>query len=385
MFNKLKPIVVVVIAIIIVMFTVPFKSVMLQFINAMIHNRDYILEMQTISPNVSNITCDSSNKIFLLISVRDFKGNMVPRTRVDVSVNNGVGKVSEKHIMTDDSGECVVAYIPPDITDDSAAPIREGKSLNAKISANIYKSKKKSILELGIKRIPIIYVHGYKEHKEVFNSMANYFETKGYSSEFFSYDSSKRITESAQELGDFLESSRMKYLREGLKVKSFDVVCHSMGGLVARVYTCSDRYWKMSDVNKLVFLSTPHKGSHVAPIGASLYDDDGVRDLQPDSKLLEKDFPSMFNKGLNNKIETLNILGQYDEVVAFDAASLDEWGIKTELYNVGNNSLTINSILDGSFISAENHKNILSNNKVFGRVEEFLERGGNFPIYLKKK
>jgi hypothetical protein len=141
----------------------------------------------------------------------------------------------------------------------------------------------------------------------------------------------------------------------------------------------------MSDVNKLVFLSTPHKGSHVAPIGASLYDDDGVRDLQPDSKLIEKEFPSMFNKGLNNKIATLNILGQYDEVVAFDAASLDEWGIKTELYNVGKNSLTINSILDGSFISAENHKNILSNNKVFGRVEEFLEKGGNFPIYLKKK
>lgn len=385
MFDKLKPIFVIIIASIIVMVTVPFKSVMLQFVTLMIHNKDYILDMQTISPNVESVTCDSSNKIFLLISVRDFKGNTVPRTRVNLSVKNGVGKVIDKYVMTDDSGECIATYVPPDITDYSALPLKEGKPLSTQISAKIYKSKKESTIELGIKRIPVVYIHGYQESKDIFNSMFNYFETKGYVGDFFSYDSRKKVEYSAKSLAKFLEDSRMKYLNEGLKVKSFDVVCHSMGGLVARVYTCSDEYWKNCDVNKIVFVSTPHKGSHVATIGTSLYNDDGVKDLQPDSRLIAKKLPSMFNKGLNNKIETLNILGQYDEVVAFDAASLDEWGINTELYNVGDNNLTINSILDGSFISAENHKNILSNSKVFERIEKFLNEEGKFPAYLKEK
>lgn len=385
LFNKLKPILVIIIAVIIVVVTVPFRSVRLKLISFMLHNKDYIIDMRTITPNVKSVTCDPKNKVFLVITVRDFKGNVVPNTRIDLSVKNYVGKLDKKHVSTDAGGECIVTYIPPSITDDVMNLLKNGEDVSAQISAKIHKSKSESVVELGISRIPIVYIHGYQESKEIFNSIANYFDSKGYSEDFFSYDSSKRVVDNAKDFAKFLEDSRLKYLNEGQKVRSFNVVCHSMGGLVARVYTCSDEYWKEVDVNKLVFISTPHRGSHVAPIGASLYDDDGVRDLEPDSELIAKDFPNMFNKGLNNKIETLNILGQYDEVVSGDAASLEEWGIKTELYNVGSNNLTIDSILDGSFISAENHKSILSNTRVFERIEEFLNARGKFPMYLKEK
>ncbi|MBP5427492.1 MAG: alpha/beta hydrolase [Clostridiales bacterium] len=385
MFNKLKPIFVILIATIIVVVTIPFKSVVLQFVSAMLHNRDYILDIGTISPNVKYVTCDPKNKIFLLITVRDFRGNVVPRARVDLNVRDGVGTVSQKHVVTDGNGECIVTYIPPSITDDSVSPLFEGQDLDALVCAKLYKGKKEKQLKFGIRRIPIVYVHGYQENKDIFNSMSNYFEEKGYIGEFFSYDSSQKVENNAKDIAKFLEELKMKYLNEGLKVKSFDVVCHSMGGLVVRYYTCSSLYWEANDINKIVFISTPHKGSPVAQIGISLYDDDGVKDLEPEGELIGEKFPSMFNKGLNNKIETLNMLGQYDEVVAFDAASLDEWGIKTELYNVGENNLTINSLLDGSFISAENHKNILSNMKVFKRIEEFLNRREKTPIYLKQK
>ena len=172
-------------------------------------------------------------------------------------------------------------------------------------------------------------------------------------------------------------------MERGLKVKSFNIICHSMGGLVARYYTCSDRYWISNDINKMIFIATPHKGSHIASIGASIYDDYGIRDLQPDSDLLNKILPRMFNKGLNSTIQTANILGQYDEVVTFDSASLEEWDIKTEVYNVGENNLTVDSILKGKFMPALNHENILSNTKVFERIEEMLYQDLKFPAYLK--
>ena len=68
---------------------------------------------------------------------------------------------------------------------------------------------------------------------------------------------------------------------------------------------------------------------------------------------------------------------------AFDSASLEEWDIKTEVYNVGENNLTVDSILKGTFMPALNHENILSNTKVFERIEEMLYQDLKFPTYLQ--
>lgn len=383
MLKKIKPLLCIIIVFVAVLLTVPFRSVTTYIKSALNSNKNYILEVNTVSPNIKSITCDPNNKLLVLVSVRDFMGKPIPRIKVDNKVENGVGEISPQYGVTDEDGNCLITYTPPELSNKNIDKFKNNIPLNAIISSSIPKANTKKSLEIGIKRIPIVYIHGYQESKNVFNSMDNYLTKMGFESGFFSYDSNEGVETSAELFAKFLEESRTYYLDKGLKVQSFDVICHSMGGLVARYYTCSDNYWKASDVNKLIFIATPHKGSHIASIGASIYDDLGIRDLQPDSQVIKEEFPKMFNKGLNSTIQTANILGEYDEVVTFDSSSLDEWDIKTEIYNVGDSNLSVDGILKGTFMSALNHKNILSNTKVFNRIEDMLYKDLKYPTYLQ--
>lgn len=383
MLYRLKPMLMIVVVIFILLLTVPFRGIISYFMLMINSSKDYILEINTVTQNVKDITFDEENKLLLLVSVRDFMGNKVPRVSVDTYEENSLGEITPRHGITNKNGECLVTYIPPKMTNDNIEKLKNNVPIKANIITSIHNKRNKKNIEVGIKNIPIVYVHGYREGKNVFVSMNNYFEKKGFLGKFFSYESDDRIGNSANELGEFLEDSRLKYLNEGIKVKSFNLICHSMGGLVARCYTCSDQYWKSYDVKKLIFISTPHKGSHIASLGESLYDDLGLKDLKPDSNFINKELPLLFNKGLNNTIQTANILGQYDEVVEFDSASLEDWNIKTEVYNVGDNTLNVNSIMNGTFINALNHKNILSNTRIFERLEEMLYRDLPLPIFVR--
>ena len=383
MLKKIKPLLCIIIVFVAVLLTVPFRSVTTYIKSALNSNKNYILEVNTVSPNIKSVTCDPNNKLLVLVSVRDFMGKPIPRIKVDNKVENGVGEISPQYGVTDEDGNCLITYTPPELSNKNIDKFKNNIPLNAIISSSIPKANTKKSLEIGIKRTPIVYIHGYQESKNVFNSMDNYLTKMGFESGFFSYDSNEGVETSAELFAKFLEESRTYYLDKGLKVQSFDVICHSMGGLVARYYTCSDNYWKASDVNKLIFIATPHKGSHIASIGASIYDDLGIRDLQPDSQVIKEEFPKMFNKGLNSTIQTANILGEYDEVVTFDSSSLDEWDIKTEIYNVGDSNLSVDGILKGTFMSALNHKNILSNTKIFNRIEDMLYKDLKYPTYLQ--
>ncbi len=382
MFHKIKPIIIIAITFIIIILTVQFRGIASYFMMVFHSSRDYILEIEPINQSVKNITIDRENKLLFRVIVRDFMGNKVPRVRISAYEENSLGDVVPRYSTTDKDGECLVTYIPPKMTNENIEKLKNNIPIKANIITKIHKNKGQKNLEIGIKNIPIVYVHGYRESKNVFVSMNNYFEKKGFEGNFFSYDSNDKIENSAYELSNFLKEIRLKYLEKGLKVKSFYLICHSMGGLVTRYYTCSDVYWKSRDVNKLIFISTPHKGSHIASLGESIYDDDGIKDLQPDGKLLNEEFPKLFNRGLNNTIQTANILGQYDEVVEFDSASLEDWNIKTEVYNIGDNTLNVNNILNGSFIWASNHNNILSNTKIFEHLEEMLYKDLSLPAYI---
>ena len=69
-------------------------------------------------------------------------------------------------------------------------------------------------------------------------------------------------------------------------------------------------------------------------------------------------------------------------MVTPESASLDDWGIKTEIFNMGENNFTVDNILSGSIMEAPNHKSILNNTKVFERIYEMLNSDLTSP-YLK--
>jgi len=108
-----------------------------------------------------------------------------------------------------------------------------------------------------------------------------------------------------------------------------------------------------------------------------------TKDLIPYSDLFGKILPGMSNKGLNHTIQVGSILGQFDEVVSPESASLEEWNIKTDIFNVGESNFTVDNLFNGNIMEATNHKNILNNKKVFEKVNAMLTSNLAYPDVRK--
>jgi hypothetical protein len=210
--------------------------------------------------------------------------------------------------------------------------------------------------------------------------MKEYLDGKGFETEAFSYDSVKGVASGAAELDKFITKLKDNYIKKGVRIEKVDIIAHSMGGLVARYYTCSPGYPAKSDINKIIFVSVPQMGSPIATLGLQYYNDKGIHDLIPDSSLFTSEFPSMINGGLNNSIQVGNILGQYDEVVGPESASLERWGIRTEMFDVGDSNFTVDKLFSGQLVEAANHKVVLYNMTVFRRIEEMLGSVLPYPV-----
>jgi pimeloyl-ACP methyl ester carboxylesterase len=222
-------------------------------------------------------------------------------------------------------------------------------------------------------------VHGYLSDGNVFSNLRQYLLSNNIQAASITYKSEKGVVSSSEELSAFILKQRDEYLLKGIQVKKFNLIAHSMGGLVARYYSSNTDSLKNNSIEKIIFLSVPHKGSPWASIGLAQYNDQGIRDMVPDGNFISNVLPSMYNKGLNSNIQTGNIAAEFDEVVDLDSSNLDDWGIKTEVFNVGENNFSLNNLLNGNLTQATNHKSILSNKKVFERVLEMLSTQLAYP------
>jgi pimeloyl-ACP methyl ester carboxylesterase len=118
---------------------------------------------------------------------------------------------------------------------------------------------------------PIILVHGFTQNRMNFVWLARALRRRGLGPFFgFNYQSFNPIERSAQELRSFIDQ-----VLEVTGASEVDLVCHSLGGLVARTYV--DLLGGHSHVRRVVTLGTPHRGlGHAGHrLGAS------VRDMQP--------------------------------------------------------------------------------------------------------
>ncbi|KNY30384.1 hypothetical protein [Pseudobacteroides cellulosolvens] len=332
-----------------------------------------VINIYKVNMNVNSLSCDKENQLVLVAKVRDINGSPCADIPLSFSVSPGIGSVYPSKSRTDSMGDAIIKYLPPEQLDIS-------KSVETKISivARIHDTNVNSITSVNLVRPPVVMLHGYQEQPDIFEGMKDFLLKKKFDCMVPEYKSELGVKNGAKELDNYLSTQQYAYLNKGIQVSKFDIITHSMGGLVARYYTCSPGYMAKGNINKIIFVSVPHKGSYWASLGANLYNDQGIKDLMPDNPLLSKIMPSMLNNGLNKFIHTGSILGQYDEVVTAESASLDEWNIGTEVFNVGENNLTIDKLLDGSILNAANHKNILFNNKVFEKIEEMLN--GKLPL-----
>ena len=346
--------------------------------------KDLKISISNMNPLVKSLSADPDNSLFMKIIVRDNTGVPVPKAKVNISISSSsntekdIGKISEIKFRTDQGGQYIISYKPPQY---NKGIFDKDNSIyiNATISGSNISSKQ----EISLVKPPVILVHGYQAYPFVMENMSDYLISKGFSCSSLEYKSENGVVEGSKSLNKFIQEQKLIYLEKGIQVNKFDIIAHSMGGLVARYYTCSDDYINNSDVRKIIFVSVPQKGCPWAPLAESYFNDVAIKDLMPDSVLLTKTLPGMLNKGLNSKIQIGSILGQYDEVVSQESASLDEWNIKTELFQIGGNSINFDNILKGNFNESTNHMNILSNKKVFKKVENMLHDNLPYPSIKK--
>lgn len=336
------------------------------------------LALNTIDPRIQALSSDPENQLVMKLEIRDKEGYPVSGAAFRLSSTDKNAVLSPSGGRTGRDGISLVTY-RPSVQPDTA--YINGKA-RVTITAYIPGTAVKGALSFQLVRIPVVFLHGYKAPPAIFDSFAAYLESRGFTTASLDYDSGKGVAFGAAQLGELLEKEKAACLEKGVQVKRFDLIGHSMGGLVARYYTGSQDYIRKNDVEKIIFISVPQNGSSLAPLGLKYYSDRGIYDLIPESDLFTNVLPNMRNKGLNESIQAGSLLGQYDEVVSAESASLDEWGIRTELFNVGENNFTVDKLLSGKIVEAANHKAILYNKKVFKRVEEML--AGKLPFPVKK-
>lgn len=336
---------------------------------------EFYIKLSKINRDAEKLSADPSNKLAMLVAVKNSKGEPVPSAHVLLSVSDGFGSFEHGNVRTDENGEYIANFVPKNINGNKIP--KEGTAVV--LTASLAGGTQKSTDTIKLIRVPAVMVHGYQESEAVFDTMKDYLNSRGFSADSFSYESVKGVISSVKELETFLSNKTQEYMKKGTQVSKYDVISHSMGGLVARYYSCSSDYMTNDNVRKLIFVSVPHKGTPWASIGTNYFNDQGIKDLIPDGPFISKTLPSTLNKGLNNKIEVGNIAVEFDEVVPSENSSLSEWGINTEVFNIGGNNFTFDNIISGNIIQAPNHKNILSNRKSFEAVERMLNNDLPFP------
>jgi uncharacterized alpha/beta hydrolase family protein len=375
MFEKMKFYFILAVTLILLILLIPWQNIMGYVKFEFIKKSDLNLNFNFVNPNVQTLTADSTNSLFLHLDVRDSTGTLIPKAHIIFSVDNKLGTIYPSNTRTDKYGECIVKYIPPD-NDNNI--FKDGK-ITAHLNAQISSSNIKASLSVKLAPVPVVLVHGYQSDEAVFTNLIDFLTTQGFSCTALKYTSEDGIKKGATVLGDFLKLQKSNYLSQGIQVNRFNVVAHSMGGLVTRYYSCGKDYIKSNNINKIIFISVPQKGSPLATIGEAYFMDQGIKDLVPENPIFTKDLPSLINKGLNNSIQVGSLLSENDEVVSQESSSLEEWNIKTEVFAVGDSKLTINNILNGNFTEATNHMGIISNKKVFEKVKDMLNSKLPYP------
>jgi pimeloyl-ACP methyl ester carboxylesterase len=346
---------------------------------ALLGKNEILLTLSKANLQVNHVTADPSNRLVLKIEARDREGTPAAMVPVRLTVNGSQGKVYPAAAWTNALGECIVSYIPPDA---SGSMFINGP-VPVSVKAEIPYSSQYSTVSFKLLPAPVVFIHGYLANGSMFDNLKEYLAGKGFDCTAFNYESQKGVAYGAKQLFSFLNELKLKYLSKGIQAGKSDIIAHSMGGLVARYYTCSEDYVRSGDVRKIIFMSVPQKGSPFASLGLNYYNDAGIKDLVPDSQLISDILPGMTNGGLNSFIQAGSILGQYDEVVSPDSASLKEWGIETEVFNVGESNFSMDMLLNGKITEASNHKAILSNKKVFDKIVQMLNGRLPYPAVRK--
>jgi len=145
----------------------------------------------------------------------------------------------------------------------------------------------------------VVLVHGYLANRSCFLPLRAWLKTQGIKKVLtYEYSGARGIEQAALGLREYLK----RHVRGG----RVDLVCHSLGGLIARVYL--QELNGARRVDRCITLGTPHRGTYNAYWVRSRVG----RELRPDSKLLARLERSRAGAG---QVRFTAIAGESDNII----------------------------------------------------------------------
>lgn len=126
------------------------------------------------------------------------------------------------------------------------------------------------VFKIRVYRAPLLMVHGLNSGPSSFDTMYINFSNKNlYIKDNMlkvDYEGENEYTFTANNsvIPDAIEEITGNMLKMKIAVKKVDLVGHSMGGILSRLYHQSSTY--KSDVNRIITICTPHAGSHLGDL-----------------------------------------------------------------------------------------------------------------------
>jgi len=132
-------------------------------------------------------------------------------------------------------------------------------------------------IHIQIYRAPVLYIHGFLGNSSTFEAMSSFFKNSNYyppalnTIANYGPNSLKGFATNAQVVPQWINTTFFNSLLSGFSAGKVDIVCHSMGGILSRLYLQNNyKNHYSGDINKLITLNTPHSGSQLANWGVPL-------------------------------------------------------------------------------------------------------------------
>ena len=244
-------------------FRIPFPAYNIQVYNTTFSPL-YSQVLYQLQMNNLKITADSS-RVTTFTATGTGVGNYILRIK-----ENPLGDSNDVYgsltVLSSTSDSIAVQYHHPVYLDTSA-----GVSSRC-INLQLYDPSGNTVIEscpLDIIRPPLLFIHGLWSNGASFDGLQNYLLATG----MYAYESevqeanypSDRYFAQNEPIVESQKNGLLCWCRsENISVGKIDVVAHSMGGILTRLYTTSGRY--SNDINKIITCNTPHSGAQTANV-----------------------------------------------------------------------------------------------------------------------
>lgn len=235
---------------------------------------------------VKGVTADGSTQLFITTATGLSLENCVAKASVEFEDQSFAGTVSEYKLLP--NGKKGFVFTAPN---DFPGDIEKSNfRILLEVFENADATEAYASTHIDVYRPGVLLLHGLFSNKSVWNSFPNYLKGKNSYESWQIYQGDYNASNSASfidnaEYNAVVEENLQRLSKimrtHGIATSKYDLVGHSMGGILSRLYAQGvNKFSDKDKVNRIITVNTPHFGS------------DGAIFLQKSAAILSHLFPS---------------------------------------------------------------------------------------------